>query len=144
MKPSGAPGDWRDSWTEIGQSSNTVYYADGRLLIAWPNEGAVDTKETAEENVRYQQAYFAKLGQPGVVVIFFDRMLQQDKGSRTVYSTATSPDWALGIALIGGTLMSRALGSFFLGLSRASQPLAMFASFTAAKGWIESLIGELP
>lgn len=127
----------------VGRTSNSSYFAaEPRILIAWPDEGTLDTAETAAENSAFQIQYFHGLDNRGVVVIYFDRMQGQDRGARKAYSARTNDTWALGIVLIGGSLLSRALGSFFMGLSRPTVPIRLFASYEAASPWIEQLLEE--
>ncbi len=126
----------------VGRSVNTTYFAaNPRVLIAWPDEGTLDTGPTASENIDFQMEYFSRLGQPGIVVIYFDRLQGQDRGARKVYSARTEKSWALGIVLVGGSLLTRALGSFFMGLSRPVVPIRMFETLEDASGWIDELLG---
>ncbi len=86
----------------VGRTSNTRYFAqDARVLIAWPDEGALDTAATATENAEFQIEYFGSVGKRGVVVIYFDRLLGQDRGARKVYAQRPGTEVALGIAFVG-------------------------------------------
>ncbi len=127
----------------VGRTSNTRYFAqDSRVLIAWPDEGALDTAETATENVEFQIVYFRSVGAPGIVMIFFDRMKGQDRGARQVYTARANESWTIGIALVGGSLLSRAIAAFFMGLSKPRVPIRLFATEEEAAPWIEQLLGR--
>lgn len=129
------------SWTPVGESTNTDYYAiDQYLLAGVPHEGAIDTETTARENVDFQNGHFRSAGHGGVVIIFFDRMVSQDTKARRVYQSAPDPDLMLGTALVGGTLLSRAMGAFFLGLAKTRIPVKMFADLEGARAWAAELL----
>ena len=129
----------------VGRTSNTRYFTqNARVLVAWPDEGALDTAATATENAEFQIAYFGSVGKPGVVVIYFDRLLGQDRGARKVYAERPGTDVALGMVLVGGSLLSRALGAFFMGLNRPKVPTCLFATRKDATPWIEQLLKAHP
>ena len=131
-------------WRHLGAVARCQYYEAGaRILAAWPVDKMIDTAETAAANSAYQRDHFLAQGAPGVVVIFFDRIAHQDRGAREVYTTRTTPDWACGIALIGGSMLTRALGSFFMGLSKPIVPTKMFADYEAAMPWILERLGRV-
>ena len=128
---------------EVGRTSNARYFTKGpRVLIAWPDAGTLDTAETAAENMDFQINYFHSVGAPGIVMIYFDRMNGQDRGARQVYAARTNDSWAIGIALVGGSLLSRALGAFFMGLSKPRVPTRLFATDEDAARWIGQLLGR--
>ncbi|MGE5183909.1 MAG: hypothetical protein ACM31C_17685 [Acidobacteriota bacterium] len=131
-------------WTLIGETLNSKNYAvEPNVLAVVPHPGAHDTGETAHANIVSQAAYLRPLG-GGVVVIFFDNLASQDKDARRVYQAESNPDWMRGTALIGGSMLSRAIGSFFLGLSRPRTPVRMFGSFDDALAWSRELNGRGP
>ncbi|MDA1185565.1 MAG: hypothetical protein O2930_13100 [Acidobacteria bacterium] len=127
----------------VGRTANCCYYVeDPRVLIAWPDEGTLDTAETATENVDFQMDHFRSVGAPGIVMIFFDRMSGQDRGARQVYTSRVTENWSLGIALVGGSLLSRAMSAFFIGLSKPHVPTRLFATEAAAASWIGQVLGR--
>jgi hypothetical protein len=131
-------------WTLIGETSNARNYAvEPNVLAVVPHPGSHDTGETARENILAQAAHLRPRG-GGVVLIFFDNLASQDKDARRVYQAESDPDWMRGTALIGGSMMSRAIGSFFLGLSRPRTPLRMFESCEEALAWARELNGRSP
>ncbi|MCH9682796.1 MAG: hypothetical protein K0V04_15275 [Deltaproteobacteria bacterium] len=139
------PEGWSPGWDSVGETSNTAYYVDHRgVLLALPHRGAHDTKTTAVENLAFQKAHFRSRNDPPVVAIFFDRLASQDRMARKAYADDPSSQWSLGFALIGGTMLTRAMGSFFLGLTRPDAPLKMFKNITSARPWIDSLQQRKP
>lgn len=140
VRPEGAPADWRDEWAYVGRTRNTACYAHDRVLIAWPDEGTHDDEEVALENARFEMAYFERLRRPGVLVVYIDRIAHQDRAARKVYQQVGQPELLLGIALVGGSMLSRAIASFFVGLSRPRMPARLFASYTDAEPWLAELL----
>jgi hypothetical protein len=134
------PPGWDDTWKEVGSTSNTLYYVDQEgILLVLPHPRSHDTAATARENIDFQHRWFATHDDPPLLIIFFDRLASQDRAARKIYSEDTTSPWALGFALVGGSLLSRAMGSFFLGLSRTAIPLKFFPSITEARVWLRSL-----
>jgi hypothetical protein len=131
-------------WTLVGETANAKNYAaEPNVLAVVPDPGTHDTGATARENILAQAAYLRPLG-GGVVVIFFDNLASQDKDARRVYQTECDPSWMRGTALIGGSMLSRAIASFFLGLSRPRTPVRMFGAFDDALAWAHELNGRAP
>lgn len=127
-------------WTPLGETANTRYFViEERILAGVPPEGSIDDARTARENIGFQHDYFRKT-KPGVVVIFFDNLVSQDKGARSVYQTEGDPSVLLGSALVGGNLLSRAMGSFFMGLSKPRVPVKMFSMADEAVAWARERI----
>jgi hypothetical protein len=132
-------------WKSIGQHGNSRYFEpeDG-ILVAVPDEGTVDTAETARQNQNFQHAYFQEKGKPGVILIYFDLIKELNKDARSVY-TKSDPRRLLGVALIGGTLLSRAMASFFMGIiSPPPIPLRMLGSTEEALKWARELLARGP
>ena len=128
-------------WSYIGESSNTKYYFISEDVIgALPNDGAIDTEQTARENVAFQMNHFRKRGHGGVTVVFADALSSQDKGARRVYQTEPDPAVMLGTALVGNTLLGRAIVSFFLGISRPRIPVRLCASLEQALTWAGTVV----
>jgi len=132
-------------WKPVGETRNSRYFAQSdRVLMIVPREGCVDDLASSREEVAFQKAHWRAVGHAGAHVIFFDYMRSQDKDARRTYQTDLGPSEVVGVALIGGTLLSRAIGSFFLGLSKPRIPLRMFDSVEAATAWCEARLGAGP
>jgi hypothetical protein len=123
------------NWKSVGSTSNTDYFdVEPGVLACVPHKGALDDENTARENVAFQNKFFREK-EPGCTVIFVDLLRSQDKGARRVYQEHPDLDVFLGAALVGGTALSRAIGSFFVGLARPKVPLRMTASLDEAFSW---------
>jgi len=124
------------AWRALGRTTNTAYYEiEPGILAAVPNQGAIDDKQTSAENVEFQDGHFRQLGRGGVVIIFFDRLSSQDKDARQTYGTKHDPKLLRGSALVGGTMLGRALISFFLGISKPQVPVKTFGALADAVAW---------
>lgn len=130
-----------DGWTFVGESSNTRYYSIERgILAVVPHAGARETGESARENQIWQNAYFRDNDLRGVVVVFADRMASLDKDARRVYQKELDAERILGATLVGMSLLSRAIGSFFLGLSKPRVPLKLCKTYDEALAWARSIV----
>jgi hypothetical protein len=127
-------------WRAAGATSNTAYFeVEPGVLAGVPHQGARDDGRTARENVEFQNAHFRQEGRAGCVVIFFDRLSAQDAEARRVYQSEPDPRFMRATALVGGTLLGRAMGSFFLGISRPRIPVKLFGTLDEALAWAREL-----
>lgn len=126
-------------WLEIFQTPNMQFYAveDG-VIAAVPAEGALEDGSSAAENLRQTLAYWVSTGRGGVVLVFLDRLASQDKDARRVFQDVDRA-WFHGVALIGGTLLSRAMGSFFGGMNKPNSPVKMFRDVPEALAWARAV-----
>ena len=139
------PPGWDESWEHVGSTSNTAYYVDHeRILLVLPHPRSHDTAETAHENLEFQHRWFATHDDPPLLIIFFDRLASQDRAARKIYAEDTTHPWAFGFALVGGTALSRAMGSFFLGLAKTAIPLKFFSAMPEARAWLQRLPRKRP
>lgn len=128
------------TWTPVGESTNTAYFlVEPGILAAVPHEGARDDFASATDNQRFQNEHFRAAGAAGVVIVFVDRMVSQDAAARRVYGTDLDVTVIRATALVGGTLLGRAMISFFLGLSRPRVPVKTFADGPSAIAWARGL-----
>lgn len=111
------------SWKAIGTTSNTRYFVtDPDLMIVYPHPGSQDDGSTAEENASFQMGYAEKLGRPIGVVVVLTSLTSQNADARRVYAAKMLPKHSFGAALVVEHPLSRAIASFFLGLSKPKIP----------------------
>jgi hypothetical protein len=123
------------TWSPAGETSNTRYFvAEERVLVGVTNPGSADDGKTARENVDFQNAWVRKQG-GGVILIFIDNLVSQDKDARRVYQTGLDATVFRGCALVGGSLLSRAIGSFFLGIARPRVPIKLCKTVDDGLEW---------
>lgn len=122
-------------WTLTATSSNSSFYTvEPGIIAVVPTKGTMDTHATALENTTLLNGLWEKLGRGGVILVFFDLMAGQDADARRIYKNQ-SHSLFRGTAFVGGTLMGRAIGSFFLGLNKPAFPVKLFGSVDDALAW---------
>lgn len=127
-------------WTPVGSTVNTKYFVVAPdVLAAVPDVGTSDDEASARANVEFQNGHWKALGHPGVVLVFFDRMTGQDKKARKIYQEDLDATSTLGSALIGDSLLARAMTSFFLGFAKPRVPIKVFSDVDRALEWARQL-----
>lgn len=130
-------------WTRLGETTCSEYFEiESGVLAAVAREGSKDDLSTAQENVAFQHQHWRTKGRSGVVVFFIDNLVSLDRDARRLYQVELDPALLRGTALVGSTLLSRAIGSFFLGLARPRIPFRMFADLESALAWAHELNKE--
>jgi hypothetical protein len=128
-------------WRLVGETGNGQYYEIAPdVLAAVPRVGGRSNLAAAREGVEFQNAYWRRAGHPGVVIAFFDPLVSQDRAARQVYLNELDPALTLGSCLVGSTLLSRAMMSFFLGFAKSRVPIKTFATFEDALAWAHERI----
>jgi hypothetical protein len=123
------------AWTKIGRSSNTAYYQAGDdVLIVLPDAGLKDDETSARENVAFQVQFAEGLGRRVGLVVNLSSLLSQDSAARRVYSSL-DPRLFRGSALVVRNPLARAIGSFFMGLSRPKFPAKLVESIDDGIAW---------
>jgi hypothetical protein len=126
-------------YKEIGMTTNTVIYiveSDPDILIIVPREGTMDNAKDAHENVAYFQGYARSLGRPCGGVVIMSNMLAQNAEARRAYQEMDTSLFFAG-GLVVENALSRALGSFFVGLSDPNVPIRMFDTVEKAIEWLK-------
>lgn len=126
-----------EQWKPLGRTYNTHYFllADD-VLIVLPDKGLKDDAASARANIDYQTAYARLLGRRCSVVVVIDSLTSQDSEARRIYAAGMQPSLFYAAALIVTNPLARAIGSFFLGLTRPAIPTRLFESVEAAAAWI--------
>lgn len=126
---------------EVGKTTNTVVYlagSDPDILIIVPREGTMDNAQDARENAAYYHNYARSLGKPCGTVVIMSNMLGQEPEARRAYKDI-DPELVYGAALVVESALSRALGSFFVGLTRPIVPTKLFDSVESAVEWLKTM-----
>ena len=108
------------------------------LLIVVPVPGRKDTAETASEGARLLYGYAASIGRPCGVVIIMESLLSQDPEARRVYQHIDKSK-VYAAALVVESALARALGSFFIGLTRPLAPTRLFNSIDGGLAWLKTV-----
>jgi hypothetical protein len=126
-------------WKSAGRTSNTSYYMAGDdALIVLPDTGLKDNAASARENTAFQLDVAKRLGRPLGLVVYLTSLLGQDAEARKVYA-ALDKEMFSGSALVVSNPLARAIGSFFLGLSRPAFPAKLVGTIEEGIAWISTL-----
>lgn len=128
-------------YKKIGETTNTEVYiaeSDPDILIIVPREGTKDNRTDACENVAYYHRYARSLGRPCGSLVMMSNMLSQDAEARREYNTL-DPALIYGGALVVSNALSRALGSFFIGLNRPRVPTKLFDTMENGLQWLRTM-----
>ena len=125
----------------IARTANLTSYSietDLDILINVPFEGTMDNALDARENVALFYKYAQDLGRPIGSVVIMTNMLAQEPEARRAYSEM-DPKLFYAAGLVVENSLSRALGSFFIGLSRPKVPTKLFDSVETAIEWLKTM-----
>lgn len=128
-------------WIAVGKTANTEYRSKRGapdILIVLPEPGLRDDGGSARLNMEFQTQYAERTGGRCAVVVLIGALMGQDAEARRVYAAGMNPERFYAASLVVNSALSRAIGSFFLGLSRPSVPTKMFPDFDKAIAWAES------
>jgi len=135
-----APPSYTASWTYLGTTAaGKIYEVNPDAWAVVPSADLYDTELTARSHVTFMNEQLPKRGIRVALVIMLDRILSQDRGARTVYEKEPDAKWITCVALVGGSVFGRAVGSLFLGLGRVAVPTKMFATVEAGLAWIAEM-----
>ena len=125
-------------WTPLGETYNTRYYlAAPDIAIVVPQTGLKDDAASARANIEFQINWAQKTGtRCGVVVCLF-HLLSQDSEARRIYARGMEPKTFYAAALIVANPISRAIGSFFIGLTKPGVPTQLFGTIDEGIAWCE-------
>jgi hypothetical protein len=126
-----------EQWKPLGRTYNTHYYLlSDDVLIVLPDQGLRDDGASARVNIDFQSAYARMLGRRCCVVVVLDSLTSQDSEARRIYAAGMQPSLFYAAALIVTNPLARAIGSFFLGLTRPAVPTKLFESVEEAAAWV--------
>ncbi len=126
-----------EQWKPLGRTYNTHYYLlSDDVLIVLPDKGLKDDGASARVNIDFQTAYARMLGRRCSVVVVLDSLTSQDSEARRIYAAGMQPALFYAAALIVTSPLARAIGSFFLGLTRPAVPTKLFESVEDAAAWV--------
>jgi hypothetical protein len=126
---------------EVGKTTNTVVYiaeSDPDIMIVVPREGTMDTARDAQENAAYFHEYARSFGKPCGSVVIMTNMLAQEPEARRAYQNI-DPKLIFAAGLVVESALSRALSSFFIGLSRPAVPTKLFDNVESAIEWLRTM-----
>ena len=134
--------DPADAWTPLGETHNTRYYlAAPDIAIIIPETGLKDDGASARVNIDFQTKWATSHSARCAVVVYMSNMLSQDSEARRIYAEGMDPRVFYAAALVVTSPISRAIGSFFIGLTKPGVPTRIFGTIPDAVAWCESQRG---
>jgi hypothetical protein len=130
------------AWVQVGGTAAGAYYQVGAepVLVAVPVDGYMQTEAGALKSLSEFERLAREMNQPMAVIILVDRVASQDAASRRVWAERADPRLHQGLALVCSSLLSRAIGSFFMGLNRPKVPTRMFGTYPEALEWAREMV----
>ena len=123
-------------WTPIGETFNTRYYLGAHdIAIVMPQLGLKDDAASARVNIDFQTAWAKSTRDRCAVVVCLFHLLSQDSGARRVYAEGMDPRFFYAAALVVSNPISRAIGSFFIGLTKPGVPTAIVGTIEEGIAW---------
>ncbi len=127
-------------YQHIGTVGGSDYYAiDPDIMLIVPQGSMVDTPQLAQASADFQNAYARQLGKKCVTVVIMSNILSQDAETRRIYRELAENGLFFGAALVVDNALSRALGSFFIGLSRPQIPMKLFDTVEKSVEWLRTV-----
>lgn len=132
-----------DGWKHIGSTDNAEFYeVEPEILAVVPHERSVDDETTARQSIELQLEYLRRHDRRAGVIVFVDRVVDQDAGARSIYRTAPDPTRQVCFALVSEDRFGMAVASIFMKLSPPKSPTKMFEDVERAKAWIRSMVAK--
>ena len=130
----------RAEWEQLrGTEAGAYYRIAPDLVLALPKPDYKQTVAAAEASLAALDHIARKAGCKQGIVVVVDRVSSQEGAARRVWSTPRATETRYCQALVCSTLLARAIGSFFLGLNKATIPTRMFADIESATKWAEEM-----
>ena len=124
-------------FSELGGAD--YYLIDDDIILIVPSKGFFDNPRQARESADFQDAYARKLGKKCGDIIVMSNVLSQDAESRRVYGEQAANGLYFGVALIVDNALSRALGSFLIGMTQTKIPIKLFDSVENGIAWLRTI-----
>jgi hypothetical protein len=126
-------------WTPLGETFNTRYYSAAKdIAIVMPQKGLKDDAASALINMEFQTSWAKSTGARCAVVVCLYQLLSQDSEARRVYARGMEPGTFYAVALVVSNPISRAIGSFFIGLTKPGVPTKIVATIDEGIAWCDS------
>lgn len=125
-----------------GSGAGGYYELEPDILVAVPREGYVQREADARASLQEFARIVREGGRRAALIVWVDGVRSQDAGSRRVWAEEAGPELYCGLALVCGSALARAVGSFFIGLNRPRMPVKMFADLESARTWAREMVAE--
>lgn len=127
-------------YQQVGSMAGADYYiADPDILLIIPQTGFVDNPQLAQQNADFMNEYARKTGRKIGAVVVMSNILTQDAETRRVYQKLAGNGLYYGLALVVDSALSRALATFFIGLSKPAIPTQLFDTVEKSIEWLGTI-----
>jgi hypothetical protein len=127
-------------YQQFGTLAGANYYlVDADITLIVPPKGFFDNPKQARESADFQDMYARKLGKKCGLVVVMSNVLSQDAETRRVYNAQAANGLYYGVALVVDNALSRALGSFLIGMSQTKVPIKLFDSVEKGLDWLRTI-----
>jgi hypothetical protein len=127
-------------YQSVGTDGNSNYYtADPDILLVIPKAGMVDNPQSARVAVDFQIAYARQFGKKCSTLVIMSNVLSQDAETRRIYGEMSGTGLFFATALVVDNPLSRALGSFLIGLSKPQVPIKLFDTVEKGIEWLRTV-----
>lgn len=137
--------DW-SKYRKIGETTAATHYVaeeEPDVVISVPVSGCTETVVDARANTAIYYRYSSELGKPLGVVVTLANIRSQTAESRHEYAGIDPKSvYAAGLVVTSG--LARALGNFFMGLSRPKAPTRLFDTMESAVDWLRTMRPRAP
>lgn len=124
----------------IGELAGVDYYlVDTDIILIVPPKGFIDNPEQARASVKFQDDLARQLGKKCATMVVMSTVLSQDAETRRIYNNQPASGLYYGAALIVSNTLSRAIGSFLVGMSQSKVPLKLFDSVEHGIEWLRTI-----
>jgi hypothetical protein len=127
-------------YQQIGSTAGADFYVtDSNILLIIPQAGFVENSQLAQQRSDFLNEYARKAGRKFGIVVVIANILTQDAETRRVYQTQVSNGLYYGLALVVDSALSRAIATFFIGLSKPSVPTQLFGTVEKCIEWFKTI-----
>lgn len=127
-------------YQHIGSTAGADFYVtDSDAVLIIPKAGFVDSAQLAQQKCDFLNAYARQAGRKFGIAVVVANILTQDAETRRVYQTQVSNGMYYGLAMVVDSALSRAIASFFMGLSKPSVPTQLFGTIEKCIEWFKTI-----
>ena len=123
-------------WPRVGGTEAGAYHeVEPDILVAVPRPGYEQTARGARASLEEMNRIALEKRRKQALIILVDRVRSQDAGARRIWRNELDERLLCALALVGGTLLGRAIGSFFVGVYRPTVATRLVPTFDLALEW---------